>query len=139
MDKTVETAKHSVVERWGGYEAILAEGFVPVPRVFLRFAEKVLTPAETLFVIQLMSWKWDASAPFPGYGAIAERMGLSVAYTRKIARSLGLSVAYTRKIARSLEGKNLLRRQVRRGQTNLFDLTPLFRRLVAQVDDLYPF
>lgn len=125
MDKTVETAKHSVVERWGGYEAILAEGFVPVPRVFLRFAEKVLTPAETLFVIQLMSWKWDASAPFPGYGAIAERMGLSVAYTRKIARSL--------------EGKNLLRRQVRRGQTNLFDLTPLFRRLVAQVDDLYPF
>ena len=125
MDKTVETAKHSVVERWGGYEAILAEGFVPVPRVFLRFAEKLLTPAETLFVIQLMSWKWDASAPFPGYGAIAERMGLSVAYTRKIARSL--------------EGKNLLRRQVRRGQTNLFDLTPLFRRLVAQVDDLCPF
>ena len=125
MDKTVETAKHSVVERWGGYEAILAEGFVPVPRVFLRFAEKVLTPAETLFVIQLMSWKWDASAPFPGYGAIAERMGLSVAYTRKIARSL--------------EGKNLLRRQVRRGQTKLFDLTPLCRRLVAQVDDLYPF
>ena len=122
MDKTVETAKHSVVERWGGYEAILAEGFVPVPHVFLRFAEKLLTPAETLFVIQLMSWKWDASAPFPGYGAIAERMGLSVAYTRKIARSL--------------EGKNLLRRQVRRGQTNLFDLTPLFRRLVAQVDDL---
>ena len=96
-----------------------------MPRVFLRFAEKLLTPAETLFVIQLMSWKWDASAPFPGYGAIAERMGLSVAYTRKIARSL--------------EGKNLLRRQVRRGQTNLFDLTPLFRRLVAQVDDLCPF
>ena len=125
MDKTVEAAKYSIVARWGGDETILAEGFLPVPHVFLRFAKEILTPVETLFVIQLMSWKWDASAPFPDYGAIAERMGVSVPYTRKIARSL--------------EGKNLLKRQVRRGQTNLFDLTPLFKRLVAQVGYRSPF
>ena len=58
--------------------------------------------------------------PFPGYRAIAERMGMSVPYTRKIARSL--------------EDKNLLKRQVRRGQTNRFDLTPLFKRLVSRFD-----
>ena len=121
----IRAAKHSVVERWGGDESILSEGFVPVPTVFLRLAGTLLTPAEALFVVQLMSWKWDADAPFPGYRAIADRMGVSVPYTRKIARSL--------------EGKNLLRRQVRRGQTNRFDLTPLFKRLVARVDDGLPF
>ena len=96
---------------------ILADGFVPVPLLFLRCAKNLLTPAETLFVIHLMTWKWDSDAPFPGYRRIADRMGVSVPYVRKIARSL--------------EDKELLKRQMRRGQTNLFDLTPLFRRVCA--------
>ena len=121
----VETAKHSITERWGGNKRILAQGFVPVPVAFLRFAKNVLTPAETLFVIQLMTWKWEASAPFPGYKVIADEMGVSVPYARKIARSL--------------EDKDLLRRQVRRGQTNLFDLTPLFTKITRLDDTQLPF
>ena len=120
----IGAARHSIVERWGGDDSVLVEGFVAVPRAFLRLAGTLrpsLTPAETLFVIQLMSWKWDDRAPFPGYSTVANRMGVSVPYARKIARSL--------------ENKKLLRRQVRRGQTNRFDLTPLFARLVAQVRD----
>ena len=54
-----------------------------------------------------MSWKWDERNPFPGYAAVAERMGISVTYARKLVRSL--------------EKKQLLRRQVRSGQTNIFD------------------
>ena len=120
----VDAARHSIVDRWGGDESVLSEGFVAVPRAFLRLAGTLrpsLTPAETLFVIQLMSWKWDERAPFPGYSTVAARMGVSVPYARKIARSL--------------ESKKLLRRQARRGQTNRFDLTPLFKKLIARVDD----
>ena len=120
----VDAARHSIVDRWGGNESVLTEGFVAVPRTFLRLAGTLrpsLTPAETLFIIQLMSWKWDERAPFPGYSTVADRMGVSVPYARKIARSL--------------ESKKLLRRQARRGQTNLFDLTPLFTKLVARVND----
>ena len=120
----IGVAKHSIVERWGGDAAVLIDGFVAVPRTFLRLAGTLkpsLTPAETLFVIQLMSWKWDERAPFPGYSSVAKRMGVSVPYARKIARSL--------------EKKKLLRRQVRRGQTNRFDLTPLFEKLVDHVGD----
>ena len=123
----VAAARHSIAERWGGDAAVLAEGFVAVPRAFLRLAgtfRPSLSPAETLFVIQLMSWKWDDRAPFPGYSTVANRMGVSVPYARKIARSL--------------ERKKLLRRQVRRGQTNRFDLTPLFAKLIAQVNDDRP-
>ena len=54
-----------------------------------------------------MSWKWDERNPFPGYGAVAERMGISVTYARKLVRSL--------------EKKQLLRRQVRSGQINILD------------------
>jgi DNA-binding MarR family transcriptional regulator len=124
-----EEVTRSIVARWGGHDVLLEDGFVPVPRQFLAYAGRLrpnLTPAETVFVLHLMSFKWDERAPFPGYKTIAERMGVSVQYARKVGRTL--------------EEKGLLRREIRVGQTNRFDLTPLFRRLADRVsNDKLPF
>jgi len=64
-----------------------------------------------------MVYKWDEQAPFPGYKALADRMGVSEVYARKLGRSLN--------------AKGHIRRQPRVGQTNLFDLQPLFDRLAT--------
>jgi hypothetical protein len=83
-----------------------------------------LSIAEAMFVIQVMVFKWDEKAPFPGYKKVAKRMGISEVYARKLARSL--------------QGKGFLLRIPRVGQTNAFDFTPLFTKLVthaqAEVD-----
>lgn len=73
-----------------------------------------------MFVLQLMVHKWDQNAPFPSYGTIAKRMGISVAYARRLARDL--------------EIKGILHRTVREGMTNRFDLTPLFDKLAQLVE-----
>jgi len=65
----------------------------------------------------VMVFKWDEKAPFPGYKKVAKRMGISEVYARKLARSL--------------QGKGFLLRIPRVGQTNAFDFTPLFTKLVA--------
>jgi hypothetical protein len=72
-----------------------------------------------MFVIQVMSYKWGADAPFPGY--------------KTLARHMGVSTVYARSLARRLESKKLLNRIVRVGSTNRFDLTPLFKALAASV------
>jgi DNA-binding transcriptional MocR family regulator len=70
----------------------------------------------------LMEFKWDSNAPFPGYATLAQRMGISVKMARRHAQTL--------------EGKKYLRREMRRGRTNRFDLSPLFEGLltVAQAE-----
>ena len=80
-----------------------------------------LTPAESLFVINLMYHKWDAASPYPSYKTLAGRMGISVQYARDIARAL--------------ETKGYLKRQVRVGQTNRFDLNPMFVALDKHIQD----
>ena len=110
-----------IAGRWGGDAALLVEGFVAVPTAFLKYCAQLkpypLTVPESAFVLQLMVFKWDAKAPFPSYKTLAERMGVSVQYARRIARNLGT--------------KGYLFRQVRYGMTNRFDLQPLFDALVA--------
>jgi DNA-binding MarR family transcriptional regulator len=113
-----EAGGRGILLRWGGRQAILAEGFVAVPTTFLKYfgtLDPSLTPAEALFVLELMVYKWDKRSPFPGYRALAERMGVSEAYARKLARGL--------------QSKGYLVRQARVGRTNRFDLQPLFDRL----------
>lgn len=117
-------ARRSIVERWGGNPTIVdEEGFVPVPTAFLKY-HAVLRPrlkaAEAMFVLQLMTYKWDKQAPYPGYKTLAQRMGVSEVYARKIARAL--------------EEKGYLHRKVRVSQTNQFDLQPLFEKLVAHIE-----
>lgn len=117
---TAEDSQWAVIERWGGDPAMLEKGFLPVPTLFMRYHATMrprLKPAEAMFVLQLMTFKWDKRAPHPGYKTLAQRMGVSEAYVRKIARAL--------------EEKKYLRRRPRVSQTNRFDLRPLFLQLVA--------
>lgn len=112
--------------RWGGQEALFArpEGWVGVPDSFLRLYAHLkpyaLTVGEAMFVLELMSYKWSDSAPFPSYKSLAARMGV----TDKMVR----------RYAANLEGKGYLRRQARIGSTNTFDLSPLFGAIVAALD-----
>ena len=112
----------SFANRWHHPE-LFTGGFVAVPNVFLRHYAHLkphrLTLGEVLFVLHLMEFKWDSNAPFPGYGTIAKRMGVS----DKMAR----------RHAQSLEAKKYLRREIRRGRTNRFDLSPLFDALLMAV------
>ena len=109
-------------KRWQ-HEELFAKGYVAVPTLFLRHYANLkpysLTSGEALFVLHLMEFKWDEKAPFPGYKTLAERMGVS----DKMAR----------RHAKSLEEKKYLKRKVRVGRTNRFDLTPLFDALKAAV------
>jgi hypothetical protein len=109
--------------RWGGHTEIFSDGFTALPRSFLRHAAHLqpysLTPIQILFVAELMYHKWDERNPFPSYQTIADRMGRSVQYTRDVARSL--------------ERKGYLRRIVRVGQPNEFDLQPLFDAIAKRV------
>ena len=109
-------------DRWKHPE-LLQSGYVVVPTDFLRYYSLLkpysLTHGEALFVIHLMEFKWDRAAPFPSYGTLARRMGV----TTKMAR----------RYAQKLEQKGFLERVVRTGNTNLFDLTPLFDKLLEVV------
>ena len=108
--------------RWRHAE-LFDDGYVPVPVEFLRHYARLkpysLTSGEALFVIHLMEFKWDNASPFPSYKTLAARMGVS----DKMAR----------RHAQSLEQKGYLRRIVRVGQTNRFNLTLLFDALRATV------
>lgn len=122
--KKKDTPKPKDVQtRWGGDPAMLSRGFVGVPILFLENHAALtpyrLNPAEAVFVISLMAHKWDDRAPFPGY--------------KRIAQWMGKSESYARKLARDLEIKGLLKRRERIGYTNEFDLTPLFAAIVGHV------
>jgi DNA-binding MarR family transcriptional regulator len=109
----------NLIQRWGGDQSVFAEGFLGVPTILLQrmsdIGEDGITPTEIVFLLQIMSFKWDEEDPYPSYRRIAEQMGISEPYARKIARHL--------------EEKNLLIRRKREGTTNKFDLTPLFEAL----------
>jgi len=113
----------SFVKRWK-HKNLFDRGFLVVPTLFLHHYAHLkphpLTPGEALFVLHLMEFKWDAKAPFPGYKTLAARMGISDKMTRRYAQGL--------------EAKKYLQREMRVGQTNRFDLTPLFDALSKAVD-----
>lgn len=118
MENESPSLDREIAVRWGGDPVILSDGFVAVPTAFLKYGASLspgLTSTEILFVVHLMSYKWNASAPFPGYKTVAKRMGVSEVYARKLARSL--------------EDKGYLVREIRVGTTNRFNLKPLFNRL----------
>jgi hypothetical protein len=112
VSKREKRRKWSATERWGGREGTFALGFLVVPIKFLaHYSSLNLTTSEAMFVLQLMTFKWDAADPYPSYAAIARRMGIS----EKMAR----------RYARALEQKGLLRRKFKRRDTNRFDLSAL--------------
>ena len=108
--------------RWQHPE-LLKDGYVPIPMGFLQNYASLkpfpLTSGEALFVIHLMGFKWDSDSPFPSY--------------HRIAASMGVSDKMARRHAQSLERKGYLRRLIRVGRTNRFNLAPLFDALRAAV------
>jgi hypothetical protein len=109
----------SAVERWGQNKDLFNEGFMVVPnRFFHRYASlrpQRLTTGEALFVLHLMTFKWEAAAPFPSYRTIANRMGV----TDKMVR----------RYAQRLQQKGFLVREFRNRAPNRFDLTSFFHAL----------
>lgn len=108
----------SATERWGGNSALFSEGFLSVPNRFLRRYASLkppLTPGEALFVLQLMTFKWERAAPFPAY--------------RRIARAMGVTDKMARRYAQGLQKKGYLIRQFQERAPNKFDLTGLFEAL----------
>jgi hypothetical protein len=101
--------------------------YVAVVRGFLEHYSSLnppITTGEAMFVIHVMSYKWGADAPYPGYKTIAKLMGVS----DKMAR----------RHAQSLEQKHYLVRQLRRANTNKFDFQQLFAALEKKVQEAAP-
>lgn len=71
-----------------------------------------------MFIIHLLSFKWDEKSPFPSF--------------TKLSSLMGVSPSATRLYARKLETKGYLERQSRDGKTSTFDLNLLFVRLEAR-------
>ena len=113
----------SYAARWQHSE-LLEAGYLVVPSVFLRHYSRLkpysLTHGEALFVLHVMEHKWDEAAPFPSYVTLARRMGVSTKMVRRYAKAL--------------DGKGYLNRVVRTGDTNRFDLRPLFDKLLKVVE-----
>jgi hypothetical protein len=69
-----KTKMRSLASRWQ-HESLFDKGFMAVPNCFLELYAHLepepLTPAEAMFVLELMSFKWTADAPFPSYERIA--------------------------------------------------------------------
>ena len=108
--------------RWK-HEGLFAKGYVSVPTLFLHVYGQLkphpLSPAEAMFVVHLMQFKWDERAPFPSH--------------KTLARQMGVSDKQTRRYAASLIEKGYLKRIERTGRTNQFDLSPLFDAAMAAV------
>jgi hypothetical protein len=113
--------KWTAAERWGGQDGIFSVGFLVVPMKFLsHYAALGLSCNEAMFVLQLMTFKWNARSPYPTYATLAQRMGVS----EKMAR----------RYAKSLEKKGLLRRLFQRRAANRFDLSTLFQAVARTPD-----
>ena len=116
----------SATARWGGEPEIFADGYLSVPTKFLRgyaLLDPPLTPGEALFVLQLMTFKWDTKAPFPAY--------------KRISTVMGVSDKMARRYAQGLEKKGYLRRRFQERAPNQFDLSGLFETL-ADVTKISP-
>lgn len=119
-------AARNIRARWGGEKNLLDAGWLGVPRrFFLHVAAMGLTPAETAFVLHVMSFKWSEADPYPSYALLAHRMGVSVKQVQKYAnqlRSRGLLVTEPRRDDRT---------NVR--SSNTFNLQPLFDLLGQRI------
>lgn len=101
-------------------------GHTPVSSAFLEHAHELkLTPSEQLLLIHIISFKWDATLPFPAIGTLATRMGVSERQVRKL-------------LATMEAGSGVIKRIERVGRSNSFDLQPLFDKLEAAVRSKHP-
>lgn len=74
-----------------------------------------LTHGEVLFILQLMTFKWDEAAPYPSYKTLANLMGVDEKTVQRYAQALCR--------------KRYLYRLFQPKRSNQFDLTNLFAEL----------
>ena len=112
--------QRSAAARWGNHKDLFTRGFLVVPHRFLHhysLLDPPLTTGEALFVLHLMSFKWDRELPFPSYKLLAQRMGVTDKAVRRYAQAL--------------DRKGYLQRHYRKRAPNRFDLTGLFDALAS--------
>ncbi len=68
-----------------------------------------------MFIVHLVSFKWDEKSPFPSF--------------KKLGAQMGISPSAARTYARSLQQKGYLVRESRDGKTTQFHLGSLFEYL----------
>ena len=113
-----KTIQRQVAKRW---TPELSKAWTPVSDAFLTYYRELdITPPEAMFIILLMSYKWDKSAPYPGFKSLAKKMGVTMTAVRGYARSLE-------------KDKKVLRREIRVDDTNIFHLDLLFEKLEQKV------
>lgn len=102
----------------------LGKPFTPISCYFLENYHRLkypITPIEFAFIVHLLRHKWGEAEPYPAFGTLARRIGRSPEALRAAARSLGK--------------KGYLKRTIRKGSTNRFDLTPLFNAVEKLYDE----
>jgi len=115
----VDPTLRTIGNRWT--PRLAADGWTPISNLFLKNYPRLgIRPVEALFIVHLMSFKWNNKAPFPRYTLLAENMGVTPTAVRSYARSL--------------ERKGLLVRRARIGSSSRFLLQPLFDKLHTLLD-----
>lgn len=108
--------------RWTPFLA--QSGFVPIPMAFLRFATQIsppLQPAEMLLVVVIQSHRWDSRLPYPS--------------SRKLAEFMGCTDRYVRKLCAQLEANGYLNRRKGPGRSLEYDFGILFSKLEQKMQE----
>lgn len=112
--KPQDVTNRDVGSRWT--PALAKAGWTPISDFFLANYHRLkITHSEAMVLIHILSFKWDAGAPFPALKTIAKRMGLTPVSVRSHLRNL--------------EKKGLIEREMQVGTTNRFHLRRLFESL----------
>jgi DNA-binding MarR family transcriptional regulator len=112
----------SLTKRYGA--AVLADGYVAVPRLLIRQRRALgISPGEWLYILELFGyWRTDGD-PYPG--------------VERLAADLGVDASTVRRYRLSLEARGLLR-VYREGRHNRYDLRPLLAASVALEHEAAP-
>jgi hypothetical protein len=111
-------ATFAVSQRWT--PSLATKGFTPVATAFLEhYRELNITVAEAMLVVHILSHKWTDAMPFPSLTRLADLMGVSERYVRKMLKSL--------------EGVHYLKRVYRTGTSSTYDLSGLMTALERKV------
>jgi len=114
----------SIAARW---TERLAAPFCPVSSYFLQNYHRLggsygLNSTEAMLIVQLVDFKWSASAPYPTTATLATRLGISQRQVRSTLQRLE-------------ELGWLFRERPTQSSANRYRLEPLFRRLEQMKDD----
>jgi len=111
----MDNGKFSLEKVWT--PALLKNGWTGLSKDFIHEARNGLglSYGEAWLVVVLISYKWDDRLPFPSEKRLAEHMGTDQRQVRKLLAGL--------------KRKGLLHVLRRDGQSNLYDMATLFKRL----------